>query len=191
MDLEGKSREELIYLSKIADTTERYEDMLKFVKQLAIQKQECIIEERNILLVACMNTIGNRRTTWRTLSSIEQKEKEATTKTLEILRNYRNKIEVELSVYCNDILNILDMFLIPQSGNPENKVFFLKLKGDYNRYISEYALKEEHSKASENALQTYSLAYSIATQHLNTTNTIRLGLVLNFSVFYYEVRNDP
>ena len=36
------------------------------------------------------------------------------------------------------------------------------MKGDYHRYISEYAAGEEHAKASENALQAYKNASEIA-----------------------------
>lgn len=65
------------------------------------------------------------------------------------------------------------------------------MKGDYYRYISEYATGETHQKAADGALEAYKLASDIANQELKTTHPIRLGLSLNFSVFYYEVMNDP
>lgn len=64
------------------------------------------------------------------------------------------------------------------------------MKGDYYRYISEYASGEQHSKVSQEALQTYNEATTDA-EELKKTNPIRLGLALNFSVFHYEVLNDP
>ena len=86
----------------------------------------------------------------------------------------------------------MDKKLIPSSsGNYEANVFYLKMKGDYYRYIAEYATKDQHQKASENALQAYGAASEVANSHLKTTHPIRLGLALNFSVFYYEVMNDP
>jgi 14-3-3 protein epsilon len=85
----------------------------------------------------------------------------------------------------------LDKNLIPTATSSETKVFFMKMKGDYYRYISEYASGDQHSKAADNALQAYKSASEIAGSDLKTTHPIRLGLALNFSVFYYEVMNDP
>ena len=65
------------------------------------------------------------------------------------------------------------------------------MKGDYYRYIAEYATGQSHTEAADGALESYKQASAIATTDLNTTHPIRLGLALNFSVFYYEVMNDP
>lgn len=35
--------------------------------------------------------------------------------------------------------NLLDKFLIPNASQAESKVFYLKMKGDYFRYLSEVA----------------------------------------------------
>eukprot|EP01015_Nassula_variabilis_P017832 TRINITY_DN285_c0_g1_i3.p2 TRINITY_DN285_c0_g1~~TRINITY_DN285_c0_g1_i3.p2 ORF type:complete len:135 (+),score=56.36 TRINITY_DN285_c0_g1_i3:67-471(+) len=64
-------------------------------------------------------------------------------------------------------------------------------KGDYFRYVAEYAQGDEHGKASSGAGQAYKEATNIATKELKTTHPIRLGLALNYSVFYYEVLNEP
>ena len=34
---------------------------------------------------------------------------------------------------------LLDKFLIAKASNPESKVFYLKMKGDYYRYLAEVA----------------------------------------------------
>lgn len=60
------------------------------------------------------------------------------------MRNYKKKIEEELNKFCDDILNLLDNNLVKNSANSESKVFFLKMKGDYHRYISEYAAGQSH-----------------------------------------------
>nr|ANN87788.1 14-3-3 protein [Cryptocaryon irritans] len=185
------SREENIYMSKIAEQTERFEDMLKYMKQVVQSNAELSIEERNLLSVAYKNTVGSRRTAWRAISSIEQKEEAKGSKNLNLLREYKAKIEDELNQYCNDILNLLDKNLIPSSSNSESKVFYQKMKGDYYRYVSEYAQGDELNKSSENASNAYKQATDVANADLKTTHPIRLGLALNYSVFYYEVLNDP
>ena len=68
------SRDELIFMSKIAEQTERFEDMLEYMKKVVLTGQELSIEERNLLSVAYKNSVGSRRTAWRALSSIEKQE---------------------------------------------------------------------------------------------------------------------
>ena len=64
------SREELIYMSRIAEQTERFEDMVEYMKKVVTLGQELSLEERNLLSVAYKNSVGSRRTAWRALSSI-------------------------------------------------------------------------------------------------------------------------
>jgi 14-3-3 protein epsilon len=82
---------------------------------------------------------------------------------------------------------LIDEFILEKCSSSEGKVFFLKMKGDYHRYISEYAQHEQHENASQNADKSYKEAIDIVETDLKTTNPIRLGLYLNYSVFCYEV----
>jgi len=65
------------------------------------------------------------------------------------------------------------------------------MKGDYYRYLAECSTGEQQSKISQGGLGAYQEATVIATSDLKETNPIRLGLALNFSVFYYEILNNP
>lgn len=65
------------------------------------------------------------------------------------------------------------------------------MKGDYFRYISEVSTGEAYEKAKESAFEAYKVASARAEKDLKQTHPIRLGLALNFSVFYYEVKKDP
>mmetsp|Transcript_16420 Transcript_16420/g.14101 ORF Transcript_16420/g.14101 Transcript_16420/m.14101 type:complete len:243 (+) Transcript_16420:73-801(+) len=185
------NREELIYKAKVCEQTERFEDMIECMKQvIASKSEELTTEERNLLSVAYKNTVGSRRTAWRALSAIEQKEESKGGKHTPLLRDYKKKIEEELNKFCNDILNLITDQILKACTTAESKVFFKKMKGDYYRYISEYASGEQHSKVSQEALAVYNDATTDA-EELKKTNPIRLGLALNFSVFHYEVLNDP
>lgn len=65
------------------------------------------------------------------------------------------------------------------------------MKGDYYRYMAEFSAEEDRKKAAENSLTAYQQASKIASDALAPTHPIRLGLALNFSVFYYEILNEP
>jgi 14-3-3 protein epsilon len=101
------------------------------------------------------------------------------------------KIEKELKEICQDILNLLDKHLIPHASTGESKVFYYKMKGDYYRYLAEFATSNDRKEAAEHSLVAYKAASDISTSELVPTHPIRLGLALNFSVFYYEILNSP
>jgi 14-3-3 protein epsilon len=65
------------------------------------------------------------------------------------------------------------------------------MKADYYRYIAEFVSGEKKTQAGENALAAYKSAEETAAEKLSTTHPIRLGLALNFSVFYYEILQQP
>lgn len=147
-------------------------------------------EERNLLSVAYKNSVGARRTAWRTISAIQQKEEYKGSRFIDIIKGYRAKIEKELEDICNDVLDLLDNVLIKNSKNPEAKVFFLKMKGDYYRYLGEFLTGDKRKNVIQLAQEAYKVASNEA-EALKTTHPIRLGLALNYSVFYYEILNSP
>jgi len=65
------------------------------------------------------------------------------------------------------------------------------MKADYHRYIAEYSEGEKKGTAASDANQAYSMAHEAAEKGLAVTHPIRLGLALNYSVFQYEVMNEP
>ncbi|XP_073128162.1 14-3-3 protein 1 [Henckelia pumila] len=187
------SREQYLYMAKLAEQAERYEEMVKFMDSLVISSAgaELSVEERNLLSVAYKNVIGSLRAAWRIVSSIEQKEEgRKNDDHVLLVKDYRSKIENELSQVCAGILKILNDHLIPSAASSESKVFYLKMKGDYHRYLAEFKVGNERKEAAEDTMLAYKAAQDIALADLPPTHPIRLGLALNFSVFYYEILNS-
>ncbi|GJV51348.1 14-3-3-like protein GF14 iota [Tanacetum coccineum] len=168
--------------------------MVESMKNVAKLDVELTVEERNLLSVGYKNVIGARRASWRIMSSIEQKEESKGNENyVNLIKGYRKKVEDELSKICSDILDIIDKHLIPSSGPGEATVFYYKMKGDYFRYLAEFKTDEERKEASDQSLKGYEAcaASASANKELPSTHPIRLGLALNFSVFYYEIMNSP
>ena len=63
----------------------------------------------------------------------------------------------------------------------------MKMTGDYYRYMCEIATGEKLSQAKDEAKKHYEEASLI---EIPSCSPVKLGLALNFSVFYYEVLND-
>merc|ERR550514_1872710 len=186
------TRDDNVYMAKLAEQAERYDEMVESMKQVAKLDVELTVEERNLLSVAYKNVIGARRASWRIVSSIEQKEENKGNEGhVTKIKEYRAKVETELSNICNDILTILDRHLIPSATTGESKVFYFKMKGDYWRYLAEFATGGQRKESAEHALVAYKAAQDIALTDLPPTHPIRLGLALNFSVFYYEILASP
>ncbi|XP_065843531.1 14-3-3-like protein 2 [Oscarella lobularis] len=182
-------RAKFVERAKVAEQAERYDDMAQAMKKVTEANANLSAEERNLLSVAYKNVVGARRSSWRVVSSIEQKHEDAKR---DLVQEYRKKIDKELSEICNEVLNLLDNNLIPSAQESEEKVFYLKMKGDYYRYLAEVAIGDAKEKVVESSRKAYEEASKEASEEgrgLAPTHPIRLGLALNYSVFFYEIAN--
>lgn len=153
------SRENFVYIAKLAEQAERYDgkkslvllasrslelllglgfvlillafslsEMVDAMKNVAKLDVELTVEERNLLSVGYKNVIGARRASWRILSSIEQKEEAKGNEShVKKIREYRQKVEAELSNICMDIMTVIDEHLIPSASAGESSVFYYKM----------------------------------------------------------------
>ncbi|TQD98932.1 hypothetical protein C1H46_015575 [Malus baccata] len=117
---ENLSREQYVYLVKLAEQVERYEEMVSFMEKLVVgsivAKTELTVEERNLFNIA-----------------------------------YKN-VESELFAICAGILELLQSHLVPSATTGESKVFYLKMKDDYHRYIAGFKNGIERKTAAQDTL---------------------------------------
>ncbi|MCE2055709.1 14-3-3 protein 8 [Datura stramonium] len=188
----SKERENFVYIARLAEQAERYDEMVDAMKNVANMDVELTVEERNLLSVGYKNVVGSRRASWRILSSIEQKEESrGNEQNVKRIQEYRQKVESELTDICNNIMTVIDEHLIPSCTAGESTVFYYKMKGDYYRYLAEFKTGNDKKEVSDLSLKAYQTATTTAEAELPITHPIRLGLALNFSVFYYEIMNSP
>lgn len=155
---------------------ERYDEMVEYMEQLVLhQSQDLTVEERNLLSVAYKNVIGAKRAAWRIVSSIEHKEEtRGKDDRAQLSRGYKTKIETDLECTCQSILRLLDSRLVPGATDPERKVFYLKMKGDYHRYLAEFKISTARKVEAENTLNAYKAAMVIK-------------LIINLIHFYHKL----
>ncbi|XP_030862957.2 14-3-3 protein epsilon-like isoform X1 [Gorilla gorilla gorilla] len=102
-----------------------------------------------------------------------------------------NKVETELKLICGDVLDVLDKHLIPAARTGKSKVLYYEMKGDYHRYLAEFATGNDRKEVAENSLVAYKAASDIAVRELSPMHPIHLCLALNFSIFSCEILNFP
>jgi hypothetical protein len=192
------SRKGLIQMTRVAEMAERYEDMCEFMTKLVNDyhsEKPLSVEERNLLSVAFKNVIGSRRAAWRNLST-------TTDETMgtdggvgkKLIETYQSQLEDEIKLACSAILDLLQQKLIKEEVSADDdegdaQVFFLKMAGDYYRYLAESITNDDEFKTKTS--EFYRKAMELATKKLAATSPIRLGLALNYSVCKYEILKEP
>eukprot|EP00345_Euplotes_harpa_P013838 CAMPEP_0168336766 /NCGR_PEP_ID=MMETSP0213-20121227/11759_1 /TAXON_ID=151035 /ORGANISM="Euplotes harpa, Strain FSP1.4" /LENGTH=239 /DNA_ID=CAMNT_0008342065 /DNA_START=13 /DNA_END=732 /DNA_ORIENTATION=+ len=180
--------EKKIFMARVADQSERYEDMVQFLKEIVKDSSEDISSDvRNLLSVGFKNLISSQRSAWKTVQAIEQNKKYAEYSS--DCAAYKEKISKELETNCKKVITIVNEHCLPKAGDDEAKVFYLKMIGDYYRYTAETASGDKLAEVTENASKYYQKATEAAAS-LKPYNSNKLGLALNYSVFYYELKND-
>jgi len=201
----------LISLARLAETAERFPDMCILMKKLVEAKCKAgtplKVDERNLLSVAYKNVIGSKRSSWRTVSSIESPEDDAAWS--EVTKEYQTQIEAELQSICQEVIALIGPDINAGEDNKheygewallttlkqedksdthdETEVFYLKMIGDYCRYLAEIGNKSATAFTSA----FYEMAMEKAEASLAETHPTRLGLALNYSVCFYEILKKP
>ena len=178
--------EENIFLARVAEQAERFDDMVNYLAAVLDEKGgEVSADERNLLSVAFKNLISSKRAACRTITAIEQNPKY--TQFSEALAVYKQKIEDQLTADCQKVIDMINSKVLGKACEGEGKAFFVKMVGDYYRYIAENAKDAKLEEVKQAALKAYDEADKIT---LPPCNPIKLGLALNFSVFHYEVMKN-
>jgi len=192
IDVKDYDKKDLLSIARIAEAAERYPDMCKFMHQLITMKcaanEALTIDERNLLSVAYKNVVGSKRQSWRTLSAGNFQDLD-----VNVVQKYKELVENELETVCQEVLDLLKDGPVKKaqsssedaSMSDEDGVFYLKMCGDYYRYLAEF--KENEEKYKTDAEKYYTDAMNLAEGKLPETHPTRLGLALNFSVCYYEI----
>ncbi|KAL3088954.1 hypothetical protein niasHS_009628 [Heterodera schachtii] len=186
------SKEDLLFFARVCEKARRYDDMTEAMQKMIQADANLNSEERELLVAAYKGAISARRASWRSLCYAEQRVAlDLTDQQIQVAEEYRTKMESELLSICHDILGAINEMLLPKASDAEAKAFYLKMKGDYYRYMIEVAPGEERPAVMDLSKHSYQDGLEIATKEMKASNPTRLGLAHNFAVFHFEVLKLP
>ena len=189
---EGKNYNlnDYLFLIKLFRATENYNDMMKAMNKYIELNPKLLKEEQRLLCDVYKNIISDKRNSLHILSNLSQKEESKLTNKTKEISIIKEKIISELKLIIQEVHSILDNYLIPNAQNSESKILYMKLKADYYRYQSEFAEDQEFEETSNNARKLYKECFELAEKELPLYNEVRLGIVLNYSVFEYDIMDN-
>ena len=183
-------RQDLLFLATTCEKAGRYHDMRDYVKEFVAEGFDLSPMERHLFSIAYKNILGGLRASWRSLKSIENAFG-ATDNRLERFTQILSVIEAEIYEIATEVLDQLCNCILPTCTGYEAKVYYLKLQGDYQRYMTEISSGKKHDDWASEAHASYKKAADIALVRLPPISSTRLGVLMNFSVFYYDVYHSP
>ncbi|KAH9844152.1 14-3-3-like protein [Rhodofomes roseus] len=185
------SRLDRLLLARIADQAERYHDVIAQIKDIVgVSDARLNVDERNLLSVAYKNITATLRASWRTIDTIETQTRHSA-KERKLMHRQKERIERDIADICKDVVELLERFLIPAANPGEEKVFYCKMRGDYYRYLAEMTHDHHREQYATTSLDAYKFAYKHALHTLDPAHPTRLGLALNFAVYYHDICNSP
>lgn len=185
--------EDKLYLARVCHLSGLHEETLKYIEEVINLKNGNINEEeKNLFLNSLKYLINFRRESWRTINALESKEIKNQANLLPRVSELKKSLEEEIRQLVYKGIEIIDNKLLKENISDELKVIYCKIKGDYIRYVIEFTPKdkeEERNILIENADKNYKIGLNIC-ESLNNLSTAKVGLILNYSVFLYEIVRD-
>lgn len=203
MDLSGvgslkdstKQREAITYLLKNAERAERWGDMCQFARELVRVTDGALTPgERDLVLIAFSRTIGNLRTSYKTLEA-EIKIRQADDADegvafAPVLLDYQKQLGDEIKQACAEGLDMFETRLSPRKRDANSDLLacveYIRLIGDYNFYLAEIT---GDVACGKRAVEAYKEALALAQNQLQLacTHPSILHVTLNYSVCLKEI----
>ncbi|EAY09702.1 14-3-3 protein [Trichomonas vaginalis G3] len=178
---------DIVYLAQTENSIDRSGEAIKLMIQLAEVKPNFDQNERQLLVLIYKTAIDPIRETIRTLSMYRDSSKESgQSEQAQMIDDVCQSSIHDLDELCAQGLDLVDKVLLPACQDPAGIAFYQKLRGDFYRYMVEFAKEDKIDEIKKNADSAYSAALQTATEKLPSSNPIRLGVILNYAVFKFE-----
>ena len=127
-----------VYLARIAYHSDMPEESLKLMEEVAkTKKDDLTVEEYNLLFASFEKIITFKIDAYKTVKTVEDIELKNGNKFTERVSSLKTELYAEIVDYLNRGLTLLDKHLIPNTKNNDNRVTYLKIKGEYNKLMEE------------------------------------------------------
>ena len=186
--------DKFIYLAMLAEQCTEYDDMLYFMKRFILMKDDLMSsDESNLFAIACKDNIKNMRQSLRTIQAYKSKEKKkSSSEFLDYIIEYEKFVGDEMYDKCQEVIKFIDDNIFKKSNykeySDELKLFYIKMKADYNKYFAETGLSKKQE--CEREAEKYYDEAEIFAKKISISSPYKLGLLLNKSVFIYEVKEN-
>ncbi|KAM7540867.1 hypothetical protein Aperf_G00000022556 [Anoplocephala perfoliata] len=181
------TKDSCIYNAKLAEQAKRFDEMVTYMDSAFRLGIELSPNDRNLLTVAYKNAILPRRRALDEISMAVQNAERENAPNYKCFLEYRRVVEGEIRILVRKCLAFINSCLLKDSDQPETKAFYYFLTADCYRYLAEFETGYERTESAENALKAYKNAFEIASGNLNATDPLRLGIALNFGIFYFDI----
>lgn len=183
-----------LYLAIIAEKCQLYDDMYSNIEYIITNNEALPNQDQsNLISNAFKHKLSLLRDSIYKLSSIEfntKKDSSSPSEYIQYITEYKNTIINKLITFCNNVIQLIDKYILPKTNTFDSQTIFYTMKGDYLRYIAEISLDESEQKTfTEQALSAYNVALE-KSEKLEYTNVNKLNLMLNLTVFYYEILHN-
>lgn len=179
---------------KEVELQDEQQDNIKIIKRVVELDPNLSEDDRSILTMAYKNPVTSRRNSLRNVECIIQNEAASgdsnsyKQQRIDRLKIFEQKLKAELEELCLDLIKLVDEKILNRpSIDAEDRVFYEKMKGDFYRYICENRPRSEVDDYVNKAKQCYDNGLEISKAELSASNPTYLGLVLNYTVFLYDI----
>jgi 14-3-3 protein epsilon len=175
-------------MATLAREIGRPQDMIPLVKQFLKLSPHLDYNERILFSQSYHESVLSLRQslmnvqTFIDLADTDQKKT--------VVEDFFGKLKNELHAVCMEVITTTDDVLLPASENEIDRIFYNKMKGDYWRYDAEFQSDKLREEAVENAGLCYEAAVALASEHLSPVHAMRVGLILNYSVFLVDIKGE-
>ena len=186
------NRDILLFMAQIENRIDLYEEAIANIKQIIAQDPNLSIEERE-LLVACYKGLERKYfTSWSLIKNNFFLSQESDPDRYKKVEEYSQRIANEFYSLCYDLISLIDITLLPVANDPYSILYYEKTKGDFYFYLARLMDGNDRKIKSNAASECYKRAIEIGEEQIkehisNINNRLYLSLVLNYSVFLYEI----
>ena len=179
--------ETFIYLANVSNNHNEHYKAEYFINNIIKHKSSNLTQqEQHLFNITYNNITSNKLKLINTLLHSNENESHMN---IEYINAYKNKLTTELEKICLNVISIIDECLLPKAVSNENKVLYLKMKGDYCRYLCLIYNEDKQQKYVDIGKSAFNLAIKNS-YGIEYDKRVKLELMLSLSMFYYEVIND-